>query len=267
MRNPVAAYFALTFTISWTGAFLVAAPYLLRHEAFPKLAGILMFPVMLLGPSLAGIAVSRMTGGREGLRSLFSQMVRWRFQGRWYAALAIPPALVLVVLLGLKTFVSPSYSPNHFWLGASFGVPAGFLEEIGWTGCAFSLMSFESSGLAASVWLGVLWSLWHIPVVDYLGAVTPHRSYWLPFFLVFAAAMTVMRVLISWVYTNTKSVLSAQLMHVSSTGALVIFSPPLVAASQEVMWYGIYAAALWVSVAIVVKIFGKRLRRQIQFRA
>jgi hypothetical protein len=56
--------------------------------------------------------------------------------------------------------------------------------------------------------------------------------------------MTAMRVLIAWLYVNTKSVLMAQLMHVSSTGALVIFSPP-VSAPQEAMWYAVYGCVLW----------------------
>jgi hypothetical protein len=33
------------------GAFCEAASYLLRHRAAPKIAGILMFPPMLPGPS------------------------------------------------------------------------------------------------------------------------------------------------------------------------------------------------------------------------
>ena len=45
--------------------------------------------------------------------------------------------------------------------------------------------------------------------------------------------MTAMRVLIAWIYTNTKSLLMAQLMHVSSTGSLVVFSAARVTAAQE----------------------------------
>ena len=133
-RFPVITYFALTFAISWAGALAVAAPHLIRHEPLPKMTGILMFPVMLLGPSLAGIVLTRLVDGKSGLRHLFSQMFLARVPAGWYATLLIPPVLVLTVLLLLQTFVSPVYAPNRFWMGVLFGVPAGLLEEIGWTG-------------------------------------------------------------------------------------------------------------------------------------
>jgi uncharacterized protein len=262
VRHPVAAYFALTFAISWTGALLVAAPYLMRRESLPKMTGILMFPAMLLGPSLTGIILTRIVDGRGGSRSLSARMLQWRIPARWYAALLIPPALVLTVLVGLKTFVSPSYAPNLFLMGILFGVPAGYLEEIGWMGYAFPKMRSKGNALVPSIVLGLLWSIWHLPVIDYLGTATPHGAYWFPFFLAFTAAMTGMRVLICWTYSNTKSLLLAQLLHVSSTGSLVIFSAPRLAAGQEVMWYGLYAIALWITVAIVVNIFGEPLTRE-----
>jgi len=259
LTHPLAAYFLLTFTISWVGALAVAAPHLLRHEPLPILTGILMFPVMLLGPSLSAIFLTWFAAGPPGLRDLFSRLLRANIPLRWYSALLIPPVLVLTLLLTLKTFVSPVYTPNLFLMGVWFGVPAGLLEEIGWTGFAFPKMSSQHNALGASISLGLLWSLWHLPVVNYLGTATPHGAYWFPFFLAFAFAMTAMRVLISWVYINTKSVLITQLMHISSTGSLVIFSPPAVSASQEVLWYALYGVALWLVVLIVVKKFGTRL--------
>ena len=60
--------------------------------------------------------------------------------------------------------------------------------------------------------------LWHLPVIDFLGTATPHARYLIAYFLAFTGAMTAMRVLIAWAYTNTKSVPLAQLMHASSTG-------------------------------------------------
>ena len=259
--HPVTSYFALTFTISWTGALAVAAPHLIHHEPLQKLTGILMFPAMLLGPSLVGLLLTRMVEGRRGLQDLFSRLSRWRVPARWYAPLLIPPVLVLTVLFCLKNFISPVYAPNRFLIGILFGLPAGFLEEIGWMGYVFPKMRSENNALAPSILLGLLWSIWHLPVIDYLGTATPHGACWFSFLLSFTLAMTAMRVLICWIYTNTKSLLMAQVMHISSTGSLVIFGAPRVTAAQEAIWYGLYGVALWLVVAIVATMYGKRLVR------
>lgn len=259
-RQSVSPFFLLTFAISWTGALAVAAPALLRGLEVSKLSGILMFPAMLLGPSVSGIVMTRIVSGKEGAKDLFAGMRRVRVPARWYGMLLIPPALVLAVLFSLKALVSPGFAPNHFWFGILFGVPAGFLEEIGWTGYAFPQMSAKRNPLAAAIVLGVFWGIWHLPVINFLGAASPHGAYWLQFFLAFTLAMTAMRVLIAWLYVNTRSVMLAQMLHVSSTGALVIFSPR-VSAVQEAMWYAVYGCVLWVVVGVIAGKWGRGLKR------
>lgn len=260
-RNPTAAFFVVTFVLSWTGALAVAAPSLMHHRWPGKMDGILMFPAMLLGPCVSSVALTWVLEGSTGLRDLRSRLMRMPSPRSWFAALLIPPLLILSVLCVIERLASPDFAPNFFVLGVLFGLPAGLLEEIGWTGFAFPRMQHARGTFAASVLLGVLWSLWHLPVIDHLGTATPHRDAWVFYFAAFGAAMTAMRVLIGWLYANTKSVFLAQLMHVSSTGSLVVFSAPRVSSMQEAAWYGVYAIALWLVVLVLRYRLGSALTR------
>ncbi len=82
------------------------------------------------------------------------------------------------------------------------------------------------------------------------------------FFLSFVAIVAAMRVLIVWVYSNTASLLLAWLMHFSMTASLVVLDPVQVSPAQETLWYWVYAAVLWIVVAVVAMRYGKRLVRQ-----
>ena len=258
-RYPVTSYFLLTFAISWTGALTVAAPSLTHHTPMPRLSGILIFPAMLLGPLAGGLLMTRIVDGRAGIRELAKKMVRYRVSPGWYAVLLLPPLMILAVLSVLARTSSPAFAANHFWLGVAFGVPAGICEEIGWMGFAFPKMRAQRNALSAALVLGLLWSVWHLPAINFLGASAPHGRLWFEYFLAFAFVMTAMRALIAWIYTNTGSVLLTQLMHISSTGALVVFSPP-VTSRQEVFWYAIYGAILWCLVTLVTVAQGRNLR-------
>lgn len=256
------SYFFLTYLISWAAAFAVVAPKLVRHEPIPILDGILMFPAMLLGPSVAGILMTHVIDGKSGVRQLFARMRRFRFDARWYLTLLIPPVVILVVLALLARYDSRVFSHGLYLLGATFGIAAAFFEEIGWTGFALPKMTKAENTVGPAILLGVLWGCWHLPVISYLGTTAPHHHYWLSYFVAFVAAMTAIRVIIAWLYSNTASVASAQLLHLSSTGSLVVLSPARVSAAQEAYWYLIYAISLWIIVGIITTVFGKALARR-----
>lgn len=251
LSHSVSAYYLLTFAVSWAGAFCLVARYVFRGEHIPKFTGLMMFPIMLLGPSLAGLFMTWATQDSSGVRALFHRMTIWRCSWHWYMVLLIPAALILATLTLLTAFDSPVYRPNMFFAGSAFGLIAGFVEEIGWTGFAFPGLCRTHSAFTSSILLGMAWSAWHIPVIDYLGTATPHGGWWLEYFLAFSFAMTAIRALICCLFANTGSLLLAQLMHAASTGALVVLSPPRVSAAQEALWYAVYGCLLWLVVAVV----------------
>ncbi len=255
-RFPLLSYFALAYGLSALALAVVGPPRLDGTGGRPA-ASLAMFPVMVIGVGLVGIGLTAAVRGRSGLRELRARLTRWRI-GRWYLVLLIPPLGILAVLEGFRTFVSPSFAPQFLVYGVAAGAVSGFFEEIGWTGFAYPRMRARFGALGGALLLGVLWGLWHLPVVDSLGAASPHGRYWPSFFASFILLVAAIRVLIAWVYTNTGSVLIAQLLHASSTGSLVVLSAPRVSPSQEALWYLAYAGLLWLVVGVVAGLDQRR---------
>jgi len=261
-RHPLIAYFGTVFFIAWAGFLVAVGPGLFMGGTIQPAAALALFPVMVFSVSATGIALTGITAGAAGIGELFSRIGRWRVGPGWYAAvLLIPLCTLLFVLILLSNAVSRDFAPNNFIPGFVFGLIAGGFEEVGWMGFAFPRMLPRYSPLKAALVLGILWALWHIAVVDALGAAGPHGAYWGAYFLAFALLILALRVLIVWVYANTGSVLLCQLMHACFTGFLVVFGPSHVSAGQETLWYAVYAIALWIVAAVVIARLGNRLAR------
>jgi membrane protease YdiL (CAAX protease family) len=249
-RFPLRCYFVLAFMLSGVALVLVGLPTL--HDTTRKPgASLVAFPIMVVGVGLIGIVLMAATDGLTGLRALHARLTQ-PVKRRWWLMLTLPPLAILAVLWGLQTGVSASYAPGFLIFGFAAGAFAGFFEELGWTGFAYPRMRARFGALGGALLLGVVWGLWHFPVVDSLGAASPHGRYWPEFFAAFVAMIAALRVLIAWVYVNTGSLRIAQLLHASSTGFLVVLGAPKATPGQEAVWYLAYAGLLWAVVIVVI---------------
>lgn len=264
-RYPITSYFVLAYIISWGGSFAIGGPKFLRGDPLGLEDILLMAPLVFAGPFVAGIAMTYLVDGKTGLRDLFSRMLKWRVGLRWYAAaLLIFPTLILGTLWALTILVSPDFAPGFIVFGVLAGLLAGFIEEVGWMGFAFPKMERKFGIWRATIYLALLHGVWHA-MAGYLGEAGIFGDYWLPRFVaMWIVAMTAMRVLLVWIYSNTGSLLLAQLTHASSTGFLVIFSSEAISPAQGTLWFAIYAVVLWIPAAIVIAKFGTALVRHPQ---
>jgi hypothetical protein len=87
-------------------------------------SALVMFPLMVIGIAVIGLALTGLMEGRGGFHDLRARFVA-PVRPRWYAALLIPPATILAVLLVLRTAVSADFAPNLFAVGVMAGLLAG----------------------------------------------------------------------------------------------------------------------------------------------
>lgn len=259
-RAELRAYFAAAFAVAWVGILLVmtstgprVAPDAYRGSAY------LVFIAMLAGPTLASIGLTALFDGAHGLRELASRLVRWRIDRRWYATLLIAPALVAAVLgalaLGSASFapaiLSSSSRGTILATAAIVGLGAGLFEELGWTGFATPRLLGRHGWLRAGILLGLVWATWH-GLADYWGGAAL-GSLWFAHFLEWVVALVAFRALMTWIYAHTQSLFLAVLLHASFAGSQSLLWPAAATPRDELLWYGLFAAALWLIVAVVAR--------------
>jgi hypothetical protein len=272
-RHPVLTYYVLTFAISWGGILIVVGPGGIPGTAgdFEKLLGAVIL-VMFAGPSLTSLLLTAIFEGRDGLRGLFSRLLRWRVAIRWYAIALLTAPLVLTAIPLAVSLLNAEFLPRIFLVNNKaslllFGMAAGLstvLEEIGWTGFAVPRLRLRHSILTTGLIVGFLWGAWHL-LVNFWSSGSPSGSLLLPLLLhsVFfsVGVLPAYRVLLVWVYDRTGSLLVVTLMHASLTASNIILVPVATGVTL-VAWSLILTAALWAIVAAVAATNDGQLSRR-----
>jgi uncharacterized protein len=136
-------------------------------------------------------------------------------------------------------------------LAIAAGLVAGLFEELGWTGFATPRMLARQGCLAAGLMLGLLWATWHIGA-DVTGTAAAWGDQWPWRVLTWMyAGMVPCRVLMTWVYRHTRSLLLGILMHTAYTAGQALLQPAAAGNTENVVWWGLLGLALWAVVGLV----------------
>jgi len=266
-RHSALAFFALAY--GWTWLFWIPAA-LIGQEA-----STLVMPLRYLGgigPVVAAIILTYIAQSKEGRRDYWQRVIDFRrINVKWYAVvfLAVPLLTAIAALLDLllggsgiqleamSGFVSCPWAILPF---VAFILLFGPLpEELGWRGYALDRLQIKWSALSASLVLGTVWSLWHLPLFFIEGTYQNELGLGTLSFWMFLIDMVPKAILYTWVYNNTRrSILSAVLLHF-----MVNFMGELFGLSDRAE---LYQVLLWVAAAMTITIIWgpKTLTRRTQ---
>jgi uncharacterized protein len=255
-RHPLITFFVLTYALAWI-------------VWVPRAAGV---PLGVVGqawtwaPAIAALLAAALTGGRDAVRELGARLVRWRVGWQWYLVVILGPAVFSLVVAGLYVLLGGSWSaaaPAAIREGPLMMLPLflviltltdGLGEELAWRGFALPRLLSRHNALVASLILGVLWGLWHLPLVWTEGATLYQQPVWL-----FLLDITAKSVLFTWVFLHTRgSVLLAMLFH-GATNLFVV--SPMLPSTGDMTLPLLAAGAKWVLVVVVIVVAGPSLVR------
>jgi CAAX protease family protein len=255
--GAVTAFFALTYAISWT-CFIGA--FAMMRDAAP--AGRMTVPVAILAllgtfaPSIVAISLTARSEGVTGIRSLLERIMTWRVGVRWYVFAVSYLAIVKLCVALIHRVAAgswPRFGDEPWYLLAIatvFSTPVQAGEEIGWRGYALPRMAAGLGLGPASLLLGLVWAIWHLPLFFVPGVDKYGQS-----FLIYLLQVTAISVPIAWLYARTNgSLLLVMLMHsaINQTRNIVPSAvpgsaPPLSMSTYLPAWLTV--TLLWIAAA------------------
>jgi membrane protease YdiL (CAAX protease family) len=239
--------------VFWGIAYIISAGGYTLGRLYPNDLWILI----LWGIFLGGMLVAGVVDGRTGVKTYLSRLVRVRAGIQWYAIALLTPfvlgfaAFGMSLLSGAKALGNfPSFgSLAEVFVFSFFTIALG--EESGIRGFSLPRFLVGRSAFAASMIIGVLHAIWHLPLV--IGGEESFVFLLNPFCAAF---------LFTWIFNHTNgSVFIAMLLHASSDAAGGFFGQ-MFSGSDAVM-HSIWLGGAFIVMAVLLRVFaGRELGRK-----
>ena len=226
----------------------------------------------VFGPAVAALLLLVRERGRTGVKRLYRDATAKRFDRRWWVAtLVVPPMLLGTMYAGYRLIDGSHHTTatvaafSEVGSGVLIAVPAFVLatvalaygEEAGWRGYLLPRLQTRWSALTASLLVGVVWFLWHVPLLFLPG--DQNAAMPLPFLAAFVLASAV---LYTWLYNNTGgSVLAVTLLHggFNVWGQFIAVHP---IETGDPLSGAVMAAVMALVAVILLAIYGTRTLRK-----
>lgn len=249
-------YFLATFAWTW----LIWGAGILMGITADSGEGLIVALLGVIGPMVTGIGFTYLTRDQEGRRDYWKRIVDFkRIPAKWYLVIFLfaPVLNILAALLDKlaggsgagwgETLMNAATNPFSLFMSFLFASFIPFIEELGWRGYVLDRLQEKYSALISSLILGVVWSLWHLPLFFVPGTYQAGLGVGTPAFWLFFAGIVPLTFVFTWIYNNTnRSTLAVILFH-----SMVNFTGELLTLSERADTYSIL---LWFVAAIGITV-------------
>lgn len=219
-------FFVVVFCWSW--AFWIGAAALKMSVLSPVGQGLEL--IGLLGPMLGGIGLTYLTQDRESQRDYWARIVDpRRIPALWYAVIVFFAPVLWTLALLIETALGDALALAEIGgkIAAAFASPSTTLalltwtilfgpipEEFGWRGYVLDRLQARWSALVASLILGVVWAIYHLPLFYMRDTYHAAQGAWSSWFWLFMIQVVALAIVFTWIFNNTRrSTLAAILFH------------------------------------------------------
>jgi membrane protease YdiL (CAAX protease family) len=257
------AFLALSYGITWA-AFITVARWMPAQTA----AGYALGLFGTYAPGIVALFLTARTEGSHGVRTLLRRILIADVPVRLYILALSYIAVVKLTAAILHRLVTGAWPPFGAGslalipLAIAFSTPFQAGEEIGWRGFALPRLADRFGLRIASVLLGVIWAIWHLPQFFIAGADTYHQS-----FVVWAPQVVAISIAFAWLYAKSGgSLLLVMLMHsainnskdIVPSGAAI---PPGVFSLNATLMAWLGLGVLWIAAAYFLARMPVKLER------
>ncbi|MFC4358003.1 type II CAAX prenyl endopeptidase Rce1 family protein [Halobium salinum] len=257
--RAVASFVALTFAFSW-------AVWLVGYRVVGDgPATTLALFVGAFGPAVGAVARLRLEG--RSVRSWARRRLRFRVPARWYlVAVAVP---LVIAAVHTVAFVARGVPLDPSALVARLPLIAvgivvtalvgGGQEEFGWRGYLLPRLQSAVGPLAASLVVGVVWALWHLPLF-----VLPGAYNWGSPFALYVPVVVCLAVVFTWLCNRVGGALPVLiLLHAVVNNAATVTPVPRTAFAgvTPTVEYATQAVGALLVVLVVLAVDGVDLGR------
>jgi len=226
LKYPITSFTLLTFTISWS----LWLPQALYSQGYTH-THIPLWGLGSFGPTIAGIIVLYLLSGTSGLKELWGRLRDWKLPVKWYGFILLFPAALIMVSFLVHHILGGSIPALNLRESLPLIIPTFLLvlflggplnEELGWRGFMLPRLLAERKPFAASLILGVIWAVWHLPLFWIAGA----SQEGIPVTWVLLQIMA-LSVIFTWVYRRTRGSLLVALFFHAALNTTGVFLPIL----------------------------------------